>query len=200
MPAGHAEPNERVDASHIEVLLREAVAELNERVSRVAGVAFGLDPRTRGDEPSRLRQEAASLAGVSVSRFRHGQEPELIEQSADVILTMAQEHRLRIARLGMEQHTPVTSRLAVHWIQRFEAYYALWSPISGLANDLTAYRSTLLEPDRPYDREATEDDPEGYTQELQAAGFGSDALFYFAQSVSRLERFVRSHGGLWLFS
>jgi hypothetical protein len=196
---GYVESRETVDAAHVEILLREAVAELSEGAATVAGVMFGLTPGTRGEEPSRLRQDAAQLASVSVERFRHKQEPELIEQCADVLLRMIREYELRRARLGMEHQTPVSSRLAIHWVERFEAYYALWTCILALGGDLTAYRSTRLEPDRPYDREPTEQEPKGYTQELQAAGYGTDALFHFAGYLYRLEQFIRSHGGLWLF-
>lgn len=198
--AGHAEPDEDVDAADVEVLLREAIGELNDEAATLASVLFGLTPGTRGDDPARLRREAAGLVAVSVSWFRHKQEPELIHQLADVILRMAREYRLRLARLRMEHHTPVSSRLAVHWVERFEAYYALWTPIYALGADLTAYRSTLLEPDRPYDREPTEEEPEGYTQELQAAGYGTNALFHYACYLYGVDSFIRSHGGLWLFS
>jgi hypothetical protein len=90
----------------------------------------------------------------------------------------------------------------VAWVERFEAYYRIWTPIIALGGDLTAYRSTLIEADRPYDREpGTEgpDDP-GYTQEVQADGYARQALYQYACFEWELKQFIQRYGGLWLFS
>jgi hypothetical protein len=87
-------------------------------------------------------------------------------------------------------------------VERFDAYYRLWTPIYALGADLTAYRSTLLEADRPYDRRPGTlgaEDP-GETQEGQAHGYARQALFDFAWVLWELKQFIVRYGGHWLLS
>jgi len=51
-------------------------------------------------------------------------------------------------------------------------YFGIWTPVYALGADLTAYRQTLLDPDRSWDEPRTEGTP-GYTQEDQAGGYGA---------------------------
>ena len=89
----------------------------------------------------------------------------------------------------------------VQWMERFEAYYRIWTPVYALGTDLTAFRSTLLEEDRPYDN-AEELGPGGepYTQEDQADGYAQYALYWYAEFEWELRQFMTRHGGMWLFS
>ncbi len=96
---------------------------------------------------------AAEDACVSVEHFRHAHEPRLREALTDRVLSEIHDYRLRLARLRLDVRTPTHSRLAVEWLARFEAMYQIWTPLTGLGNDLTAYRSTLLEEGRPWDSE-----------------------------------------------
>ena len=75
----------------------------------------------------------------------------LFEQLVQLMLGEVHRHRLRTAQLRRDVRTPVGSRLAVEWLHRFEAMHQIWAPVTGLGNNLTAYRSTLLEEDRPWD-------------------------------------------------
>jgi hypothetical protein len=88
------------------------------------------------------------------------------------------------------------------WLDRFAAYYRIWSALSGLGGDLTAYRSTLLEPREVWDRRfgaAGPDDP-GYSQEEQAEGYATFALYHYADFEWQLRQFETLYGGQWLLS
>lgn len=102
--------------------------------------------------------------------------------------------------MQMERRLPTSSRLAVAWMERFQAYYAMWTPIYAVAASIAAYRAMLLDEDRPYDRPPSEGEPDGYTQEQQGAGYGSQGLFYLAEYLTELMRFRTRFGGLWILS
>lgn len=162
------------------------------------------DSRRRGFDlaPNLLREDAAEIYGVSVERFRRDPQSQILATTADKILERCYVHRARLARVAMERRHPADSRLAIKWLERFEAYFTLWTPIYALGADLTAYRTTLLDPDRPYDSEPeTEgsDDP-GYSQEQQAAGYGTFAVYRLACVLAAQQFFVTRYGGLWLLS
>jgi len=100
----------------------------------------------------------------------------------------------------LDVRTPVHSRLAVEWLARFEAMYRIWTPLTGVGNDLTAYRSTLLEEDRPWDHATGPyvGDGTGTSQEAQAAGYVTFALAHFAQFLVELRDLETRFGGVWL--
>lgn len=198
--AGHRDFNRPVEAPAIENLLRLAIDELDDgRWGYAATLMYGLAPGTRGDRPSDLRREAAEAFGIAFKTWRTNWEKRVIGQIAEILLGICHRHQLRLGFLDLERRVPTASRLAVAWLERFEHYFRIWNAISGLGNDLTAYRSTLLEEDRPYDREPSADDP-GYSQEEQAAGYATDALFHYVGYLARVEAFVTRYGGLWLLS
>lgn len=188
-----------VDAPAIEHLIRCAVDGLGGgRLGDCAAVLFGLEVGVRDEEPHRLREDAAERWGVGVSRFRHAYQPLIIEQLADQILGLVHQRRLRRARLDADRKTPVGSRLAIEWLARFESYYAIWTPISGLGNDLTAIRATLLDADKP-SKAGSATDAE-VTPEDQATMYATSALFHYVAFHVALSRFQHHHGGLWLAS
>ncbi len=118
------------------------------------------------------------------------------------MLLIVQEHYERLAHLALERRLPTESRLAIAWLERFEAYYRIWTPVSGVGNDLSAYRATLLEGDRPYDRPpGTEgpDDP-GYTQERQAEGYITVAVWHYTNVLCGVKQLMDRYGGMWLLS
>lgn len=187
--------------AEIETLLRDALGDFESgRFGDAPSVLFGLMPGTRGYEPDDLRTQAASLLDVSRSWFRNHHEHVIVDEMALTIRRMCHEHQLRLSALNMERRLPTSSRLAVAWMDRFEAYYAMWTPIYAIAASVTAYRAMLLDEDRPYDRPPSEREPDGYTQELQAAGYGSQGLFYLAEYLVELGRFRTRFGGLWILS
>ncbi len=199
--SGHADDEAAVDAPVIETLLREAMVDLEgSRYGEAGSILFGISPGARGEPPHKLREEAARAFDVSTSHFRNHYERILINQLAEITLRRCYEHQLRLSVLDMERKIPTSSRLAVAWMDRFESYYSMWTPAYAVAASITAYRSTLLEEDRPWDRKPTPEEPEGYTQERQAQGYGSEALFWLTEYLVELRRFRTRFGGLWLLS
>ncbi|WP_240529315.1 Appr-1-p processing protein [Streptomyces antioxidans] len=77
----------------IEALLREAVRRLGERdlLGRAAAHTFGLLPDRRGAPAHDRRKTAAAVYGVTSERFRKHQEPQVIQQLAEAVLTVLRE-------------------------------------------------------------------------------------------------------------
>jgi hypothetical protein len=189
--------------ARIEAVLRLAVEELGGGEYGESGaLTFGLTQGTKAQSSALRRENAAAAVGKSSGTFRKEYELPLMEDIADNLLALVSRQEMRDAWALMELRHPADSRLAVNWVERFESYNRLWTPIYALGADLTAARSTLLETDRPYDRALGThgpDDP-GYTQEEQADGYAKFALFRYAWYQWELQQFMVRHGGLWLFS
>lgn len=198
------------DPAGIETLLRHAVERIGGgELGDAAAYLFGFVPGTRGRSPTELRVLAADRYGeLKAENFRKSKEPTVIAQVAEQILALCREGELRAARSQMERREPAESRLAVQWVERFEDYYRIWTPIIGLAGDLTAYRYTLNDVDRPWDlpnvpgrRPMTvRAETETYSQELQAEGYLRFAMFCFAEMLWEVRQFVIRRGGFWLLS
>lgn len=189
--------------ARIEGVLRLAVEELGGGDYGESGaLTFGLIQGTKAQSSATRRRKAAEVIGKSADVFRKNYEPSLIEDIADNLLALVSRQEMRDAWALMELRHPADSRLAVNWVERFESYNRLWTPIYALGADLTAARSTLLEADRPYDRApgTLGSDDAGYTQEEQADGYAKFALFRYAWYQWELQQFMVRHGGLWLFS
>ncbi len=193
----------------IEDLLRRAVDRMDGgRYADAAELIFGLATGSRGASPTELRRDAAERMSVAVETFRKDHEKTTLSELAEAILGVCREQTLREARLLMEKRSPADSRLAVQWVERFEDYYRIWTPVYALAADLTAYRSTLNDPERPWDLPGEpgrlvaplSTEREGYTQEYQAEGYVRFAIFRYATFLQEMHRFQLKRGGMWLLS
>lgn len=175
-------------------LVRRSVATIAGSITgRCAIVLLGLDPDTFDLAPHLLREEAADIFGVSWERFRREPQKRVLSTIAELILDQCQAHRSRLARWALEQRHPADTRLAVQWLERFETYFGIWTPMYGLGADLTAYRSTLTEPE-------SQGLPEDRGKESQAAGYAIFALFHFTEVLVAERAFRARYGGLWLLS
>lgn len=188
----------------IEALLRRATARLGGGQFGEAAVAlFGLDAGTRGLNSKERREIAAEAFERTYETFRKNYEALVFEQVATQILVLCSEQHTRQSRSTFERaESPETSAMRQVWMDRFAAYYRICSPVSGLANDLTAYRSTLLEPNAAWDRRfgtKGPDDP-GYSKEEQAEGYATFALFHYAHFEWEVRQFETLFGGHWLLS
>jgi hypothetical protein len=191
------------DPPAIEGMLLRAVEQLGGELEEACGYLFGLVPGTRGWKPKDLRERAASLYNMQPETFRKEPEQLHIGQVAEQILRLYHERRLRAERVKLERRHPADSRLAIQWLDRFEAYYRLWTPISRLGDDLLAAVSTRREPDSerpPWDPEGTTAHPDWNGNEDQARGYVRGALYAYAWTSLELRRFMVRHGGLWIFS
>lgn len=166
----------------------------------VAEFTFGMVQGWRMRPASERRHRAAQEYGITVDAFRKDPERTVIEQMAEGVLGLARETAMRQTRLAMEQQRhPADSRLAVQWVERFEAYYRIWTPVSGLASDLSAavtmYRAEASD-HLPWDLDSDKAfDPVEYGEYYMTL-----ALVHYARFLVELRRFVTRHGGLWLLS
>jgi hypothetical protein len=138
----------------IEEMLRRAVDRMDGgRYAISAELIFGLARGTRGSNPTDLRREAADRLNVAPETFRKDHEKTTLAELAESIIGLCRDQEMRTARIAMaDKRHPADSRLAINWSERFEDYYRVWTCAYALAGDLSAYRSTLLEADRPWDR------------------------------------------------
>ena len=190
-------------AAKIESALTSAISNLDQGEYGDAALAlFGLAEGMRAWSSADRRERAAQQLERSADTFQRRYEGNLLADIADKLLALCAAETMRGAREDLERRHPAESRLAVQWVQRFEAYYRMWTPAWALGADLTAYRSTMLETDRPYDREPGTFGPgdPGYTQERQAEGYATDALYRWAWFQWHLRQFMLEHGGMWLLS
>lgn len=197
---------DQTSASHVvtESLLRRAVARFGGGHYGEAAVAlFGLDGGTRGSNSRVRRGLAAQAFGRTFETFRKNYEPLLFEQLAGQILILCSEQRTREARSTLVRaESPQESAMPQIWMDRFAAYYRIWSPINGLGGDLTAYRATLLESDAVWNRKFGTDAPDdpGYSKDEQAEGYASFGLYHYAHFEWQLRQFQTLFGGQWLLS
>lgn len=182
-------------------VLRSATSQLGGGTDQdMAEYLLGLAPGTALWPPGRRQAKAAELYGVGVDAFRKKPQRELIDYLGEVILGLCQEAGMRRTRVEMEQRrSPADSRLAVQWVERFEAYYRIWTPVYALAANLGAALETYTH--EPADHYPWDPDGEdSYEPEWHARGYARSALYNFAQYHLELKRFMSRYGGLWLAS
>lgn len=188
-------------SAEITLLLRSAASTLGGgSLQDAAEYSLGLTPGTALWSAAERRERAADEFGASVETFRKRHERELLGQVADAILVLCQQGRMRQANVALqERRHPADSRLAVQWIERFEAYNRMWTPAWALAADLEAAISTYQEEPSEY----APWDPDGeptYDRDEQARAYGRSALFRLTSFWLQLKGFMAQHGGMWLFS
>lgn len=184
----------------VETLLRHAVETLGGgRAGEAAEYSLGLVRGTKLWSATDRRKAAAKAQGVSTETFRKTYEKQLLEQVAEGVLAHCHQWQLRTTRLNMERRHPADSRLAVQWVERFEAYYRIWTPVWALAADLGAAVTTRRTPGTEHPPWAPDSD-EPYEAEDQARGYGRFALYAYASYQLELRKFMTRHGGLWLLS
>lgn len=185
----------------IEDVLRQASDVFGGGIDQdVAEFTFGLASGWRMRPASARREQAAATYGITPDSFRKDPERLVIEQMAEGVMAVAREAAMRKTRLDLEQRRhPADSRLAVQWVERFEAYYRIWTPVSGLAADLHA--ALMYYRDKPSDHLPWEPDShEAFDPIDYAQTYMTSALCHYARFQLELRRFVARHGGLWLLS
>lgn len=182
-------------------LLCQAVSQLGGGTDQeIAEYVLGLASGAALWPVGRRLAVAAELADVSPETFRKARLTELLDYLAELILGLCHTADLRQARTEMvERRHPADSRLAVQWVERFEVYYRVWTPVYALAAELEAALEVYThEPAEhlPWDPESHEP----YDPVMQARGYARSALYWYARFQLELRRFMVSHGGLWLAS
>lgn len=165
-----------------------------------AEYVLGLKEGTELWTAARRQEEAAMLAGIQADSYRKKPQRELLGLLTDKILDLVYEQGLRQSRVAMEQHRhPADSRLAVQWVERFEAYYRIWTPVWALKADCEAALHTYNEKPAehlPWDSASSAK----WDPVEQAREYARDALYDYASYQLELKRFKSRHGGLWLLS
>ena len=177
-PEDDADP--LVDARDV---LMEAAKELTADSRRIFTMMFALG---RDGELPGLEARRATLArqlGISV-RNMQDREDRIVGTVAYFIVEWEQTTRLRQAHGRLERRQPVEASLAIDWLGRFRHYYRMWTDLSGLRNDYSAF---LIRHHEHPDEDAVE-------------VYGPSSLHYFTRFLAHLEQFVSQEGGLWLFS
>jgi hypothetical protein len=192
---------ESVEPAPIDRLLRDTIDRFeDEQIQTAASYTLGLLDGTGRWSLTVRREHAGSELGITGDTFRKKPEQHLLEDIAEEVLKLLHEHQLRAANLEMAtRRHPADSRLAVQWVERFEAYYRIWTPVYALAADLEAALTTYLdEPAEHYPWDPTS--VEKYDPVDQARGYARNALYRYSQFLLEIKRFKTRHGGLWLFS
>lgn len=184
----------------IEDLIRKAVDRFGGGAyQEAAQYTFGLIGGTKFEVAAERRRQAAKACNVSSETFRKSHEKAILDQAAEGILALARDAAMRRANVQMQQRHPADSRLAVAWVERFEAYYRIWTPVYALAADLRAALEMYKEEPAdhlPWDPDS--DEPLDPVREAQ--GYARSALYRYACFLLEVKRFMARHGGLWLFS
>jgi hypothetical protein len=143
--------------------------------------------RGRRNAPGRLASVADALGyapeSLNVVRL-DGSTPlgALIQDLAEFIVVHEVRYLVEQERQAQaRQRAPLDSAIQIDWLARFEIYYAMWSSVNGLRNDIV-HTIEHLRSDNT----------------AEADLMARKALYYYTDFVARLEVFTRN-GGLWLF-
>lgn len=193
--ANNAEP------APVLMLLRAAVDSLGGgTLQETAEYSLGLTDGTALWNSRLRREKAAALHGIVADTFRKKPEKDILSMVAEGVLSICHDAKFRQARLDMErQRHPADSRLAVQWVERFEAYYRIWTPVYALGANLEAALDTYQEEPLehlPWDSTSKK----AYSPEGQVRGYARSALYNYAQFLLEVKRFMSKHGGHWLLS
>jgi hypothetical protein len=198
--AGLTTTDKQPEPAAVEELIRRAVDRFDGGAyQEAAEYTFGLAGGTKFELAAERRRQAARACNVSSETFRKSHEKVILEQTAEGVLALAHDAAMRRANIEMQKRHPADSRLAVAWVERFEAYYRIWTPVYGLAADLRAALQTYNEEPAdhlPWDPDSAQPcDPV-----KEAQGYARSALYRYACFLLEVKRFMARHGGLWLFS
>lgn len=184
----------------IEDLIRRAVDRFDGGdYQEAAQYTFGLIGGTKFQPAVERRRQAASAVGRVPDTFRKSYEKTVIDQTAEGVLALARDAAMRRANVEMQKRHPADSRLAVAWVERFEAYFRIWTPVYALAADLEAALAMYKE--EPADHlpwDPNSDQP--FDPMHEAWGYARSALYRYTQFLLEIKRFMSRHGGMWLFS
>ncbi|MEN4475716.1 hypothetical protein [Mycolicibacterium cosmeticum] len=198
--AGLTTTDDQNEPAAVEDLIRKAVDRFGGGpYQEAAQYTFGLIGGTKYEPAKERRRQAAATMNVAAETFRKSHEKLIIEQTAEGVLALARDATMRRANVEMQKRHPADSRLAVAWVERFEAYFRIWTPVYALAADLEAALEHYgAEPadHLPWDPDSVEP----YDPLHEAWGYARSALYRYAQFLLEIKRFMARHGGMWLFS
>lgn len=187
--------SERPDdlAAATNLLVREACAAVDGIELGGTAILLGIAPNYRGRPLKDRRIDAAAKLGYSVEHLRKDRTEPLLEAVADELYAMDSAYRLRHRHRELP---PEQSVLRIDWLEQHRSYRRIWTPITGLRNDLDVlldyFRSARDTGHTPYDvDDATRED---ISDRL------SSMTWHLARFSTELQRFVEREGGLWLLA
>jgi hypothetical protein len=108
---------------------------------------------------------------------------ELVDGIAEALFKREIAERLSEKRLSQRaRRHPLESAMQIDWLARFETYYKLWTPASGMRHDLEQALSYLQRGD-----------------DGTAEQFTRKSLYFCAKYLVALTHFEDEYGGLWIF-
>jgi hypothetical protein len=177
------ETADRAVAAH--TLITEAAKRVDDGAYGPAATLLGLAPGTRGSLLKERRRQAADLLHVSPEHLRKEREPLLVEAVADELYAADSAYRLRHRHRTEAERQPEQSRLGIDWLKQHRSYRRIWTPVSGMKNDLKVLRGYLA---------ADDEDQPAIADRL------ANITWQWARFELALERFVEEQGGLWLLA
>lgn len=166
-------------------LIAEAAVRVDDGAHGPAGYLLGLAAGSRGSLLKDRRRWAAEALHVSTEHLRKEREPLLIEAVAEEVYAADSAYRLRHRHRSQPERPPERSGLGVDWLAQHRSYRRIWTPLSGLVNDLYVLRRYLIAP---------EEDQPAIADRL------ANITWHWARFELALQRFVEEQGGLWLLA
>jgi hypothetical protein len=167
-------------------LLREATRRVDDGDAYgLVSTLLALAPGSRGTLIKDRRKAAAEKLHISFETFRKERETGLLEAVADELYALDSAYRLRHRHRDEAERSPERSRLGIDWLEQHRSYRRIWTPITGMRNDLAVLREYLA---------AAEEDRPAIADRL------CNINWQWARFSLALERFVREQGGLWLLA
>ncbi len=174
---------DRAVAAH--TLITEAAKRVDGGAYGSAATLLGLAPGTRGSLLKERRRQGAGLLHVSPEHFRKEREGSFLEAVANELYAADSAYRLRHWHRMEPERTPEQSGLDIDWLEQHRSYRRIWTPLSGMRNDLHVLRSYLA---------AEEEDQPAIADRL------CNITWHWARFLAALGRFVQEQGGLWLLA
>lgn len=168
-----------------QTLITEAALRVDDGRHGAANNLLALAPGTRGSLLKDRRRWAAEALHISQEHLRKEREPLLMEAVADELYAADSAYRLRQRHRELPERRPEQSSLRVDWLAQHRSYRRIWTPLSGMRNDLHVLRRCL----------AAEQEDQGAISDRLC-----NITWQWAKFLLALERFIDEQGGLWLLA
>jgi hypothetical protein len=171
---------------------RLAVDPVSDRDGAAVMVLLALATGYRSASAARRRSGAAALLGYPVVNTAFKVRPGVRSHAQNAVYAVADSlwerdlhARARVSAELAEMKRPPVSELAIDTLRRYEAYYSMYTPLSGLRADLTA---------------AIEMRREGDTELNRSVDFDHASLYDYATFLRAKRAFEATYHGLWVFA
>jgi hypothetical protein len=166
-------------------LIREAAVRVDGGAHGAAAILLGLAPGSRGSLLKDRRGRAARSLDFSPDHLRKEREPALIKAVADELHAVDSAWRRRQNHRDEGERRPERSALGVDWLAQHRSYRRIWTPITGMRNDVVVLVDYLR---------ADQEDQHAIADRL------CTITWHYTRFLLELRAFVEREGGLWLLS